>query len=51
MYSQSTVVEDIKEATNSSIDNETLPWLEENGITLCEGMVSLEETTSALTKR
>ena len=40
-----TVVEDIKEATGTFIENETLPRLEENDATLCEGMVSLEETT------
>ena len=50
MYSKKALAENVIESTDKFIEKETFPRLDENDVTLCEGLVSLNETTAALKK-
>jgi len=48
LYNQKTIEDNVKEATERFIKDETFPRLQESQADTCEGMISLEESTRAL---
>ena len=50
LYNRSPIVDDIGEATSRFVLNEDMPTLDEYDAAICEGKVTLEETTAVLKK-